>query len=65
MHSKSSAMIKGNSKEIYSNIETSNIKRLKELEVKNRKIKHTLAEMSLKSQFQEVIIKSFPVYSSM
>jgi putative transposase len=43
--------------EKYGGMETSGIKRLKELEAENRKIKHMFAELSLKSQLQEEIIK--------
>ena len=38
-------------------METSDIKRLKELEAENRKLKQMFAELSLKSQLQEEIIK--------
>jgi putative transposase len=41
----------------YGGIETSDIKRLKELEAENRKLKQMFAELSLKSQLQEEIIK--------
>jgi putative transposase len=44
-------------REKYSGMETSDIKRLKELEAENRKLKQMLAELSLKSQLQEEIIK--------
>ena len=44
-------------REIYGGIETSDIKRLKELEAENRKLKQMFAELSLKSQLQEEIIK--------
>jgi putative transposase len=37
-------------------METSDIKRLKELAVENRKLKQMFAELSLKSQLQEEII---------
>ncbi|WP_239350933.1 transposase [Snodgrassella communis] len=46
-------------REKYSGMETSDIKRLKELEAENRKLKQMFAEFSLKSQLQEVIIKKF------
>jgi putative transposase len=41
----------------YGGMETSDIKRLKELETENRKLKQMFAELSLKSQLQEEIIK--------
>ncbi|WP_239373981.1 transposase [Snodgrassella gandavensis] len=41
----------------YGGIETADIKRLKELETENRKPKQMFAELSLKSQLQEEIIK--------
>ncbi|PIT54173.1 transposase [Snodgrassella alvi] len=41
----------------YGGIEMSDIKRLKELEAENRKLKQMFAELSLKSQLQEEIIK--------
>ncbi|MCO6515226.1 MAG: transposase [Snodgrassella sp.] len=41
----------------YSGMETSDIKRLKELEAENRKLKQMFAKLSLKSQLQEEIIK--------
>jgi putative transposase len=41
----------------YGGMETSDIKRLKELEAENRKLKQMFAELSLKSQLQEEIIK--------
>ncbi|PIT56966.1 transposase [Snodgrassella alvi] len=41
----------------YGGMETSDIKRLKELEAENRKLKQMFAELSLKSQLQEDIIK--------
>ncbi|WP_239366898.1 transposase [Snodgrassella communis] len=44
-------------REKYGGMETSDIKRLKELEVENRKLKQMFAELSLKSQLQEEIIK--------
>nr|WP_179854598.1 transposase [Gilliamella apicola] len=44
-------------REKYGGMETSNIKRLKELEAENRKLKQMFAELSLKSQLQEEIIK--------
>ncbi|OCG57451.1 transposase [Gilliamella sp. Fer4-1] len=44
-------------REKYGGMETSDIKRLKELEDENRKLKQMFAELSLKSQLQEEIIK--------
>jgi putative transposase len=44
-------------REKYGGMETSDIKRLKELEGENRKLKQMFAELSLKSQLQEEIIK--------
>ena len=44
-------------REKYGGMETSDIKRLKELEAENRKLKQVFAELSLKSQLQEEIIK--------
>jgi putative transposase len=44
-------------REKYGGMETSDIKRLKELEDENRKLKQKFAELSLKSQLQEEIIK--------
>jgi putative transposase len=44
-------------REKYGGMETSDIKRLKELEAENRKLKLMFAELSLKSQLQEEIIK--------
>jgi putative transposase len=41
----------------YGGMETSDIKRLKELEAENRKLKQMFAELSLKSQLQEEIVK--------
>ncbi|SCB91928.1 transposase [Gilliamella intestini] len=41
----------------YGGMETSDIKRLKELEAENRKLKQMFAELSIKSQLQEEIIK--------
>ncbi len=41
----------------YGGMESSDIKRLKELEAENRKLKQMFAEFSLKSQLQEEIIK--------
>ncbi|PIT58155.1 transposase [Snodgrassella alvi] len=41
----------------YGGMETPDIKRLKELEAENRKLKQMFAELSLKSQLQEEIIK--------
>ncbi|OCG18476.1 transposase [Gilliamella sp. App4-10] len=44
-------------REKYGGMETLDIKRLKELEAENRKLKQMFAELSLKSQLQEEIIK--------
>jgi putative transposase len=44
-------------REKYGGMETSDIKRLKELEAENRKLKQMFAELSLKTQLQEEIIK--------
>ncbi|OCG42263.1 transposase [Gilliamella sp. Fer1-1] len=44
-------------REKYGGMEMSDIKRLKELEAENRKLKQMFAELSLKSQLQEEIIK--------
>ncbi|PIT54241.1 transposase [Snodgrassella communis] len=44
-------------REKYGGMETSDIKRLKELEAENRKLKQMFAELSLKSQLREEIIK--------
>ena len=44
-------------REKYGGMETSDIKRLKQLEAENRKLKQMFAELSLKSQLQEEIIK--------
>ncbi|OCG52168.1 transposase [Gilliamella sp. Imp1-1] len=44
-------------REKYGGMETSDIKRLKELEAENRKLKQMFAELSLKPQLQEEIIK--------
>ncbi|NUF49179.1 transposase [Gilliamella sp. ESL0250] len=44
-------------REKYGGMETSDIKRLKGLEAENRKLKQMFAELSLKSQLQEEIIK--------
>ncbi|OCG54559.1 transposase [Gilliamella sp. Imp1-1] len=44
-------------REKYGGMDTSDIKRLKELEAENRKLKQMFAELSLKSQLQEEIIK--------
>jgi putative transposase len=41
----------------YGGMKTSDIKRLKELEAENRKLKQMFAQLSLKSQLQEEIIK--------
>ncbi|OCG61051.1 transposase [Gilliamella sp. Nev3-1] len=43
-------------REKYGGMETSDIKRLKELEAENCKLKQMFAELSLKSQLQEEII---------
>ena len=43
----------------YGGMETSDSKRLKELEAENHKLKQMFAELSLKSQLQEQIIKKF------
>jgi putative transposase len=48
-----------NWREKYGGMETSDSKRLKELEAENRKLKQMFAELSLKSQLQEEIIKKF------
>ncbi|WP_294966359.1 transposase [uncultured Gilliamella sp.] len=44
-------------REKYGGMDTSDIKRLKELEAENRKIKQMVAQLCLKSQLQEEIIK--------
>lgn len=44
-------------REKYGGMETSDVKRLKELEEENRRLKQMYAELSLKSQMQEDIIK--------
>ncbi|MWN91199.1 transposase [Gilliamella sp. Pra-s65] len=44
-------------REKYGGMETSDIKRLKELEAENRKLKQMFAELSLKSLLQEEILK--------
>ncbi|MWP50482.1 transposase [Gilliamella sp. Lep-s21] len=44
-------------REKYGGMESSDIKRLKALEAENRKLKQMFAELSLKSQLQEEIIK--------
>ena len=44
-------------REKYGGMQTSDIKRLKDLEAENRKLKQMFAELSLKSQLQEEIIK--------
>jgi putative transposase len=41
----------------YDGMEISDIKRLKELEAENRKLKQMFAELSLKSQLRKEIIK--------
>ena len=38
-------------------MKASDVRRLKELEEENRRLKQTYTELSLKSQMQEVIIK--------
>ena len=43
--------------EKYGGMEASNVKRLKELEEENRRLKQMYADLSLKSQMQEEIIK--------
>lgn len=44
-------------REKYGGMEASDVKRLKELEEENRRLKQMYAELSLKSQLQEEIIK--------
>ncbi len=44
-------------REKYGGMEVSDIRRLKELEAENRRLKQMYAELSLKSQIQEDIIK--------
>ena len=44
-------------REKYGGMEASDVKRLKELEDENRRLKQMYAELSLKSQLQEEIIK--------
>lgn len=44
-------------REKYGGMETSDVKRLKELEEENRRLKQMYAELSLKSQMQADIIK--------
>ena len=44
-------------KEKYVGMEASDVKRLKELEDENRRLKQMYADLSLKSQMQEEIIK--------
>jgi putative transposase len=44
-------------REKYGGMEASDLKRLKELEEENRRLKHMYADLSLKSQMQEDIIK--------
>lgn len=44
-------------REKYGGMEASDVKRLKELEEENRRLKQMYAELSLKSQMQEEIIK--------
>jgi putative transposase len=46
-------------REKYGGMEASDMKRLKELEAENRKLKQMFVELSLKSQLQEEIIKKF------
>jgi putative transposase len=45
-------------------MEISDIKRLKQLEAENRKLKQMFVELNLKSQLQEEIIKSYSANSS-
>jgi len=49
-------------REKYGGMETSDIKCLKKLETENRKLKQMFAELSLKSQLQEEIIKKLSAY---
>ncbi len=44
-------------REKYGGMEVSDVKRLKELEEENRRLKQMYADLSLKSQLQEEIIK--------
>lgn len=44
-------------RERYGGMEASDVKRLKELEEENRRLKQMYADLSLKSQLQEEIIK--------
>ena len=44
-------------REKYGGMEASDVKRLKELEEENRRLKQMYADLSLKSQLQEEIIK--------
>lgn len=44
-------------REKYGGMEASDVRRLKELEEENRRLKQMYAELSLKSQMQEDIIK--------
>ena len=44
-------------REKYGGMEASDVRRLKELEEENRKLKQMYADLSLKSQLQEEIIK--------
>ena len=44
-------------REKYGGMESSDVKRLKELEKKNRRLKQMYADLSLKSQMQADIIK--------
>lgn len=44
-------------REIYGGMEASDVRRLKELEEENRRLKQMYADLSLKSQMQEDIIK--------
>jgi putative transposase len=44
-------------REKYGGMEASDVRRLKELEDENRRLKQMYAELSLKSQMQEAIIK--------
>jgi len=45
-------------REKYGGMEASDVRRLKELEEENRRLKQMYAELSLKSQMQEDIIKN-------
>ena len=52
-----------NGRKKHNGMEMFDIKYLKELRTKNRKLKQMFAELSLKSQLQEEIIKSFSIHS--